>query len=268
MSVAAKKTKTLLRELVPPLAARAFRAFVPPPLPPFSSEVVGDYATWEAAATECGSGYQADEPIRREARITRAIEGSSAPLNGKEIRALAGILSCGTSRSVLDFGGGLGQHFLRLAPHLRMTNWVVCETKAMADQGRASFSRTGLEFISSLDEVATRRFDVAFTAGAIQAVPDPIAVLEGLCGLTAHIVINRLPLVPFPRNRLMVIRVRETGRPRWACPLWFFSEAWWLGHLERLGLEVTLRWMAPEDTVAIDGEPHEFQGMVLRKRAR
>jgi len=269
MAVAAK-TKTLLHGLVPPLAMRAYRALVPPTPPPFSMKIDGNYGTWQAAAAVCGDGYQADEPVQREARITRSLlsSGSSAPLNGKEIRALAGILSCGTPTTVLDFGGGVGQHFFRLGPHLAVRRWVVCETEAMVTQGRASFARPGLEFISSLDEVASSRFDVAFTAGALQAVPDPGAVLTKLSELAERIVVNRLSLTPWSENRLKAFRVHEAGRTEWGYPMWFLSETWWDKQLENLGLEVTLRWAAPDDVLVVDRETIEFQGMVLSKKHR
>ena len=267
MAVAAK-TKRLLRGLVPPLAVRAYRALVPRAAPPFSMKVEGNYGTWQAAVVVCGDGYQAEEPVQREARITRSLlsSSSSAPLNGMEIRALAGILSCGTPTTVLDFGGGVGQHFFRLGPHLAVRSWVVCETEAMAKEGRASFARPGLEFVSSLDEVASRRFDVAFTAGAVQYVPDPLAVLTKLSDLAERIVINRLPVAPWSENRLTTIRVHEAGRAEWVCPQWLFSETWWGKQLENLGLQATLRWAAPDDVVLVDGEPLEFRGMVLSKK--
>src|SRR6185369_8379665 len=98
--------------------------------PRFSMKVDGNYGSWQAAMAVCGDGYQAEEPVQREARITSSLLSASpsAPLNGKEIRALAGILSCGTATTLLDFGGGVGQHFFRLGPHLAVRRWVVCET--------------------------------------------------------------------------------------------------------------------------------------------
>jgi putative methyltransferase (TIGR04325 family) len=255
--------KTLLRDWMPPIAVRAYRGLVPAAKP--ALEFTGAYPTWAAAFADCGEGYQAPEPVEREAAITRRlIESPHASLSSKDIKALAGILSCGTVRSVLDFGGGLGQHFLNLNPHLGTTNWVVCETEAMAKRGNESFARPGLEFIWSLDAVAGRRFDVCFASGALQAVPDPGAVLESLSKLASHVVISRLPLTSWAENRLKVATIRE-GDSRWACPLWFFSETWWLGQLERLGLKIKLRWGAPDETIAIDGQPCEFQGMALVK---
>ena len=155
MAVAAK-TKSLLRSLVPPLAMRAYRALVPPAAPSFSMKVEGDYETWQAAVAVCGDGYQADEPVQREARITRSLllSSPSAPLNGKEIRGLAGILSCGTSTTLLDFGGGVGQHFFRLGPHLPVRRWVVCETEAMAKR-----PLLGLVSTSSPRWTRSRRID-------------------------------------------------------------------------------------------------------------
>jgi hypothetical protein len=80
MAVAAK-TKTLLRSLLPPLVTRAYRALVPPAAPPFSMKVEGNYGTWQVAVAVWGDGYQADEPVQREARITRTLL-SSSPSSG------------------------------------------------------------------------------------------------------------------------------------------------------------------------------------------
>ncbi len=103
------------------------------------------------------------------------------------------------------------------------------------------------------------------SAWAIRHPVTPIVLFAVLCfmGLVSF---NRLPLTPWPRNRLTVNRIHEAHRAPWACPIWFFSEAWWQTQVEKLGLAITLRWTAPEDTVTIDGERHEFQGMVLSKQ--
>jgi putative methyltransferase (TIGR04325 family) len=89
--------------------------------------------------------------------------------------------------AVLDFGGGCGLHYklARLqSPDIR---WAVVETPAMARRA-SELATDRLRFFSDISEAAgwLGRIDIMHSNGAIQYTPDPLAVLDALCGLKAR----------------------------------------------------------------------------------
>jgi putative methyltransferase (TIGR04325 family) len=88
--------------------------------------------------------------------------------------------------AVLDFGGGCGVHYelARLqSPEIR---WAVVETPAMARRASA-LATDHLRFFTDVAEAATwlGAIDIMHSNGALQYTPDPLAVLDVLCGLKA-----------------------------------------------------------------------------------
>jgi hypothetical protein len=88
--------------------------------------------------------------------------------------------------SVLDFGGGCGQHYKlaqRQSPNIR---WAVVETPAMAE--RASVLETDrLRFFTDIAQAQQwlGKIDVMHSNSVLQYTPDPEQKLKELCGLRA-----------------------------------------------------------------------------------
>lgn len=89
--------------------------------------------------------------------------------------------------AVLDFGGGCGLHYKLARLQSPNVRWAVVETPAMAR--RASVLATDrLRFFSDIAEAADwlGPIDIIHSNGALPYTPDPLAVLDVLCGLNAR----------------------------------------------------------------------------------
>lgn len=89
--------------------------------------------------------------------------------------------------SVLDFGGGCGLHYRQAQLQSPGIRWAVVETPAMARRASA-LATDRLRFFSDIAEAAAwlGAIDIMHSNGALQYTPDPLAVLETLCGLKAR----------------------------------------------------------------------------------
>src|SRR5262245_28936400 len=119
-------------------------------------------------------GYEHDQLVETVFQKTRAYQPQG------EWPLVAG------ASAVLDFGGGCGVHY-KLA-HLQSPDirWAVVETPAMVRRASA-LATDRLRFFT---EVAAAKswlgsIDVMHSNGALQYTPDPLAVLDTLCGLKA-----------------------------------------------------------------------------------
>jgi putative methyltransferase (TIGR04325 family) len=88
--------------------------------------------------------------------------------------------------SVLDFGGGFGDHYKLARLQSPSIKWAVVETPAMV--AKAAELATGrLRFFSSIPEAAAwlGSIEVMHSSGALQYTPEPEVTLRELCGLRA-----------------------------------------------------------------------------------
>ena len=88
--------------------------------------------------------------------------------------------------SVLDFGGGCGQHYKlarRQSPEIR---WAVVETTAMIEKAE-QFATDRLRFFSDVADAASWLgiVDLMHSNSALQYAPDPLEKLEQLCAVRA-----------------------------------------------------------------------------------
>jgi hypothetical protein len=88
--------------------------------------------------------------------------------------------------SVLDFGGGCGQHYKRAHRQSPNVRWAVVEAPAMA--ARASVLATDrLRFFTEISEAQQwlDAIDLMYSNSVLQYTPDPEETLRQLCGLRA-----------------------------------------------------------------------------------
>lgn len=120
-------------------------------------------------------GYEQPELVEEIFQKTKAFE----PNHGwPEIAGAA---------TVLDFGGGCGQHYKVARCENSAIKWAVVETLAMA--GRASELATDrLRFFTSISMARDWLgvIDVMHSDGAIQYTPDPAKTLHQLCSVGAN----------------------------------------------------------------------------------
>lgn len=89
------------------------------------------------------------------------------------------------AKTVLDFGGGCGIHYLMAqSPDVR---WAVVETPAMVERG-AEIARDNLRFFTATSEAAAwlGEVDAMHSNSALQYVAEPENVLRELCSLGAN----------------------------------------------------------------------------------
>jgi putative methyltransferase (TIGR04325 family) len=162
------------------------------------SEVFPDY---DAALNSCGSGYN-------DAVVADVVAYKTAlPIDALQLapeQAVNSMLAVGFAAAeiearpmtVIDFGGGCGFHYFRLAPAMRVPlRWAIVETTTMADravrvaQGRFEVFTEIAAAARSLD-----RIDVVHASGAVQYVPDPLTTLKTLVALRArYFLLARFP---------------------------------------------------------------------------
>jgi putative methyltransferase (TIGR04325 family) len=198
-------------------AESGIRAWLPPVARRWGNRLLGaltvyrgPYADW-AQAQSATAGYQQADILARVQQATERVRRGEADYeqDGFAMRgtvpashALEALLMVaaadGGRLSVLDFGGGLGSHFLRwrawLAkiPDLR---WCVVEQPHFAAAGEDVFAdEPRLSFATSIAGANTQAPNVVLASSVLHYLPDPLAVLDQLVALGARgIVIDRTP---------------------------------------------------------------------------
>ncbi|HUS28439.1 MAG TPA: methyltransferase, TIGR04325 family [Kofleriaceae bacterium] len=230
----------------------------------------------EALAAAGGPGYDveavAEGTVAQFAREAETVRGRFPFADVRTIRQLAAMWRVrdalgGKPLRVLDVGGQVGVHFQRLRVHLpenAIAAWDVVETGSLARLAKAKCTEPGLRFFEGLESLPAGDYDVAFSSGTLQAVPDPWAFFESVGSRAKWLLLDRIPFGAFERDRLMVLRnALETYRV--AIPIWFFAETTWLERFAASGWKPVLRWRAPEETITFDGVPVEYSGLLLQR---
>lgn len=241
----------LLRDLTPPVVWRAARR-VRSARFGFS----GDFDTFAAAQAEA-AGYEAAGPVQ----AAQAPE-PSIDVDARLQQVLAALaLVPQRPLSVLDLGGAAGGYYHLLRPFMSL-HWTVLETPAMvaANRHRATDE---LAFIDSVADVAPA-YDLVLMSGVLQYLDEPHATFERVSALAPFTLVNRLPLIDAPRDRLTVQRVHPSVY-RGSYPAWFFARERFMTTVTRRH-DVAMRWKVPQDTPLLDGKPVEYEGMLLLLR--
>ena len=254
--------KSLARDLAPPFiwrgASAAKRALSkpPPPAPVYGHS--GDYRTFDEALA-ASTGYDCDEAVAYAMRETMAIDQQRC--SHAAMRLLAAIeyayIRSGALR-VLDFGGGLGGHYLIAKAHVPVESWTVCELPRMAKIGRKHWA--GDKTISFTDRIQDQRPTIVLASGSLQYCRDPYSVLALLIALKANFVIlDRLPIMTRQRLTVQLVPPHLFGG---SFPAWFLEEEKVCATLH--GYALTLQWRLPEHVAQIDGQLHDvYRGMLL-----
>lgn len=120
-------------------------------------------------------GYEQPELVEEIFKKTKAFEPD------RDWPEMAGVTS------VLDFGGGCGQHYKVARRDNPIIKWAVVETPAMADRA-SELATNKLRFFTSIPEARgwLGDIDVMHSDGAIQYTPDPEKTLRQLCSIGAR----------------------------------------------------------------------------------
>ncbi len=167
---------------------------------------------------------------------------------------------------VLDFGGGLGEHYFSLKRWLgKPLTWTVVETEPLVAAGSRHLTEDGLRFASDLLSVRDRNYQVVLASGVLQYLPEPRLRLRELSELaTPYLVLDRLPLMDVERDRLTIQKADPTLF-RASFPAWFLSERAWRKTLADAGWSVLLEWDVREDAPFLDGRRRPHKGFALER---
>ncbi|HET6374779.1 MAG TPA: methyltransferase, TIGR04325 family, partial [Methylocella sp.] len=171
-------------------------------------------------------------------------------------------------KTVVDFGGGYGVHYLTLLKtktSITPCLWEVIELSEVAELGRQKWHRHGnIRFLESLAS-ATQRPDLVIASGVLHLLTDPHFYLRQIESLEpAFLFIDRLPLIDGDRDACTVQKIGPAyfGVER-ANPLWLFSRDKFVSDLMR-GFDIVFRFKGFQDAahVAFDAE-----AILLRRRS-
>lgn len=198
------------------------------------------HTTWEKAC-QSSRGYDERDILARVSRATSLVLEGSAKYeqDGKAFIGapapewpLAGIMLAaalgGDGLRMVDFGGGLGSHFLRWRPWLESLStlhWCVVEQPHFANEGRRLFKETPqVFFCSSIEQIGSFRPNAVLASSVLQYVSEPIPVLRILMTLKARVVI--IDRTPFSRDEATHALTQRVSRGLGAAsyPLWALSK--------------------------------------------
>jgi putative methyltransferase (TIGR04325 family) len=184
----------------------------------------GPFSDWNSAAAATG-GYDEGAILERVADATRRVlQGEAGYEQDGKLRlgiappshALSALLLAaardGGRLSVVDFGGGLGSHFLRWRPMLRQLtdlHWCVVEQPAFVEAGARIFDGVSdIAFVDAIDAAGNRAPNAVFASGVLQYLPEPYAYLDRLISLGADIfVLDRTPFAREGADRILTQHV-------------------------------------------------------------
>lgn len=222
-----------------------------------SGSFTGDYASFDEAAQR-STGYTDPEIV------AAMVEASSKARHETELdeRGKQLLTAFSTLRGplrVLDFGGAGGHYFYQLSRHLPYAlDWTVVDTTEMI----AGFSALGPSPISYRG-TPDGHYDVTLLSGSLQYVRNPYAQLADLAARSRYLILNRLPLIERPHDRLTVQKV--LGRYRASCPAWFFSRSKFDAALAAIGT-IVKHWHMKVDNAILGHRKIYYSGMLVEVR--
>jgi putative methyltransferase (TIGR04325 family) len=159
------------------------------------------FPTYEDALRACDGGYNDSE-------IADVIAFKTAqPVDSRQLlpeQAVNSVLAVGFAAAecpnrplnVLDFGGGCGVHYFRVAAAMSIAlRWAIVETPTMAERA-AKLSQGRFGTFTEIEAAGRHlgKIDLVHASGAIPYVPDPIATLKELAELRPRfILLARFP---------------------------------------------------------------------------
>lgn len=178
------------RDFVPPIIGKTLTRLRTRPLPTFAS--------YEAAHTACGAGYN-------DLGLAEIVLAKTKQVRGEDIAGVLGarqtsdtLLAVMTAAAhvgpgklirVLDFGGAMGVSYLMARQRTQLAfAWAVVETPSFVRAGKA-IEDENFRFFDSIDSAFAwlGGVDLVYTSGALQYTPSPDSALEALVRLDAPV---------------------------------------------------------------------------------
>jgi putative methyltransferase (TIGR04325 family) len=263
-----KSVKGAIKQITPPLVIKLGKQLVGERYGYF-----GDYASFQEAANQCGTGYRSPEVVKKNIEQTcEARARAELVIDSRAIRVLSALqhvaLALGKGElRVLDFGGALGALYFRLLPFMPSNvalDWTVVETDLLATAGKENFASRSLSFCTDLDKAPDP--DIVIASCSLQYVPEPYRVLGKLLEKKPRFVLfDRTPVIQAIADRI-TIQIVPPEIFTLKCPARFFSKAVFLDWCTKAGMQLRMEWSVPEDMVRLDGgEPFAYSGYLFER---
>jgi putative methyltransferase (TIGR04325 family) len=174
----------------------------------------GRYATWGEVAALTGADAFPVASKDYRASLRTSTDDWDGYFKHYEVGLLAAVMSAMAStrspqKTVVDFGGGYGVHFLTLLKaNLIPCQWEVVELKDVAQLGTQKWRHNrNIQFIETL-ESATHRPDLVVASGVFQYLADPYASVRQIEALEpSFMFVDRLPMINEDRDVYTVQRI-------------------------------------------------------------
>jgi putative methyltransferase (TIGR04325 family) len=243
---------------------------------------IGDYPSWEKAKID-SSGYEAKSVIEgieskfKEWLATREAEAGKKKtlfLDHADKTLLSAIIPVmmhirKNEIRVLDIGGSLGGHYIvvrDLTPKWINIQWDIIETTSLAHLANTSYPRKEVKWYDNLNDVREREYDIVFSSGTLQCLPNPEETLEFINKIShQYLILNRLPLIDSHRDRL-TIQIVPKSYYSGSYPSWFFSSSKWLDIFSKYYTSMYY-WHIENHEVYLDKLVVTYSGYVFKRNA-
>ena len=151
------------------------------------------------------------------------------------ISILMGLYS--SNKSVLDFGGGVGLHYLTASKIFKDLDWTILETPSFIKK----FSNFGDKNIKYVDKMPDKNFDILFMSTNLQFLEDPLSFLKKNSKKFSQVIISEVILTEEKtyisiQTKLCLNNIKKS----YAHPIWIFNLNDLINALKPLKLQANL----------------------------
>ena len=211
-----RRLRGLLKDVMPPIALRAFRKLANRDVIRFRH----GYNSWEEASI-ASSGYDTDEIIGKVSRAARLVYRGEAVYERDGVLfdeieyswpLLSSLLLVAAEREslrVIDFGGGLGNTFQqnrKFFKHIQhKISWKSVEQKSFVEIGSKEFSNKHLAFFPTITAACGEGVDAILFGSSLCYVAKPYDILEEtLKAKPGYVIFDRTPITSAPTDTFAV----------------------------------------------------------------
>lgn len=158
-------------------------------------------------------------------------------------------------RTVFDFGGNVGVHYLRYRRYLELDHvkWIVLDFPEITAAGRQTCADLpNVAFVNDVAEIHGSPPDILLASGSMGHLASPHLLLGKMIdhGLRpAHVLINRVPLYDGPQ----FVTLQNGGLVYY--PQYVFNREMFIGSIEGLDYELVDSWPVTADSCIIPFHP-------------
>jgi putative methyltransferase (TIGR04325 family) len=185
------------------------------------------FKNWESAAAVT-TGYQGTDfsdqlvKVSRQARDGEikferdGVAFDDQKYSWELLACLLASLRSNMKMRILDVGGALGTTYRQNRKFLQdagvVFEWIVLEQRYIAQIGQQEFTTAELSFVSSINDIIERSFDVVIFASSLCYLPNAEELIEEVKDLSPnHIILDRTPISSKLADLYGIQKVRLKG---------------------------------------------------------